>query len=536
VERYVRRLLPHADSDRRELHLEPTWRRPTDLHLLGSTERFFRFQPEVLPERTHPLVVAARASIEAAWPTHLALPAAAAEAMTQPLTRVAAGGRFLGEALSPRAAEATVRLLALGAHDALALPERASELGRAVDGGGSQHVGVLLAGNPYVEHLLSTLAGQPASLPAASRRLVAAVGKPRILNRHLLRALAELPGTGASLRRDFLAHEAAVDQTLDALLAKGELKRKEIRFLSPDRRLCRDFEYQSLAPSDGRYLPFESAGGELIDVRDPAAAHDRRGVVFSLDVERVLIEAYPHRIFTREGRRYRVREWGSVHEVKQRGALECELEARPLTSLRLRRSLVQALRLERDRVSLGRPERGLTRQLAGLTYEEWVDGALHLTRGPSGRTTAEKLLLERPLSLRLSTSALLLLFPEGTPRPQLTALAQGLRLLLPVHLGVGEDDLEVVALGGTEGEPRGLSGLALVELYEGGFGLLEPLVEDGGFLLDLLERTRSWLATCRCRSADGCDHCLFSVSSQATHTGHGAGRAAALEALERVLG
>ncbi len=535
VERYVHRLLPHAEADRREILLEPSWRQPTELHLLGSTERFFKLEPTVLADRTHPLVAAAKASLDAAWPTHLDLPPAAASAMTLPLERVRASERRLGEALSAQPAAAAARLLTIEPWDVLALPERISELGRATSESDPHHVGVMTTGNPYVEYLLHTLAEQPAALPTASRRMVAAVGQPRILHRHLLRALAELPDTGANLRRDFLAYEGAVEQTLAELHAKNELARSEIRTLGPDRKLCRDFKYHSFSPPDRRYVPFDSVGGELIDVRDSAAAQDHRGVVLSVDSERLLIKAYPHRVFTHGGRRYQVREWLSIDEALRRGFVECELEANPVSSLRLRRHTLQAVRPEGNRVNLGRPERGLARQLAHLTYEEWVDGALHWSRDPAGRIQSRSLLLERALPLRLATSALRLFFPDDASRPALEAIAQAFRSILPVHLGVDEDDLEVVAFGGMAGE-QGPRGIALVELYSGGFGLLEPVAEDLDFLFDLLARIRAWLNSCPCRSTEGCERCLRSISALACNAGLRRSRAAALETLARVLG
>lgn len=515
VERYVQRLLPQTPPERREIDLAPSLRRRTELHLLGSSERFFQLDPTLDRDRVHPLRAAARVSLEAGWPTHLSLSPGDAGLAAQP-------------------AEAAARLLALEDGAALAVADAAAGLGRALEWNSGQHVGVT-TDNPYVEHLLSSLAELPAGLPTASRRLVAAVGQPKLLRRHLLRALAELPDTGARLQNAFLAHEETLASVLAELHDQGELGREEIRFLDDEGRLAHDFAYRSRRPSNGRPLPFDSAGGEPIDVRDPTAASDDGGVVLRVDAERLAIKAYPHRVFAHAGRRYRVREWHSVEEVVARGFVDCELEARLASSVRVRRSTLLALP-PRAGTTMGPVGRGLARQLATVTYQEWLSGALLLSRQPSGRLAGQPLLLERDLMLRFSTAALLLHFPAGTRRGELAALAEALRPILPVHLGVDEDDVELVAFGGTPEERTPSQGVALVELYPDGFGLLEPIAEDRGFLLDLLERARSWLAGCGCAATDGCEKCLRSVRSRATNGGRPASRAAALAALDRALG
>jgi hypothetical protein len=534
VERYVQRLLPHTPPERRELEVAPSPRRRTQLQLLGSSERFFQLDPTVDRDRVHPLVAAARVSLEAGWPTHLALPPGAAAATVQPHAWSSAVEGRGGGTLAAQPAEAPVRLLAVEDGEALAIADAASGLGRAIEWNGDQHVGVT-TDNAYVEHLVRGLAELPGGLPTASRRLVAAVGQPNLLRRHLLRALAELPDTGARLQGAFLAHEGALASVLAELHGQGDLGREEVRFLDGEGRLAHDFAYRSRRPPDGRPLPFDSAGGEPIEVRDATAASDAGGVVLRVDAERLPIKAYPHRVFTHDGRRYRVRGWRSVDEVQARGFVECELEGRLLSSVRVRRSALLGLPA-RAGTSIGPVARGLARQLATVTYQEWIGGVLLLSRQPSGRLAAQQRLLDRDLMLQLSTSALLLHFPAGTQRRELTALTESLRPMLTVHLGIDEDDVELVAFGGTAEEHAPSQGIALVELYPGGFGLLEPIAEDSEFLLELLQRARSWLAACGCAGSDGCEQCLRSVRSRATNGGRPASRAAALAALGRVLG
>jgi uncharacterized protein DUF1998 len=532
VERYVQRLFPHTE-DRRELHLEPSWPRATELHQIGSSAGFFRLDPTLAAGRIHPLAATAKVSLDAGWPTHLSLPPAAAMAMSRHFDPLVDGGLQLGDALAPRPADAAVRLLALAPAEALALPEFAGELGRAASWEGKQHVGVI-TDNPYVDHLLHDLKSHPGGVPTTSRRLVAAVGQGAILRRHLLRALAELPATGSELRRDFLAHETALESALAELYANRELDRQDIRFLDDDGRLARDFFYGSLRATDSRPLPFDSAGGELIEVRDATAATEAGGVVLRLDVERLLIRAYPHCIFTNAGKRYRVREWDSLEELARRRSVDCELQALPLTSVRIRRSTLQRLP-ERNGTTIGPPARGLARQLARVVYQELVDGALLLGREPSGQVTAEALTLPRSLPLQLATSALLLHFPASVGGRELAALAEALRPLLPVHLGVDEDDLEVVAFGGSGAAPGSPRGVALVELYPDDLGLLDPIAEDSDFLLDLLRRAQGWLAGCRCEG-EGCQRCLRAPAARATNGGRPVSGAMALAALARVLG
>ena len=73
-------------------------------------------------------------------------------------------------------------------------------------------------------------------------------------------------------------------------------------------------------------------------------------------------------------------------------------------------------------------------------------------------------------------------------REALEALGLALHHVLPVHLGVEDDALEVVALLGAP-----LWGFAIVDLYPGGFGLADALAEDNALPLRLLQWTRDWL-------------------------------------------
>lgn len=111
------------------------------------------------------------------------------------------------------------------------------------------------------------------------------------------------------------------------------------------------------------------------------------------------------------------------------------------------------------------------------------------------------------------------------------SLCQALRHVLPVHLGVREDDLELVPLQGFE-TPDGVFGLAIVDLYPGGIGLVDGLQDD-----DLLQRifghARDWLASCRCKKAHAC--CLSTPSAKAAAMDHAPHHQAALDLLGQVV-
>jgi hypothetical protein len=100
---------------------------------------------------------------------------------------------------------------------------------------------------------------------------------------------------------------------------------------------------------------------------------------------------------------------------------------------------------------------------------------------------------------------------------------------------VDEDALEVVPLSGERIDGLPTSGLAIVDLYPGGIGLVDEIVDDNPFLLHLLEQVRDWLQACPCQSDTGCDRCLRSPAALAANIDQPPLREAALSLLRQVV-
>ena len=72
-------------------------------------------------------------------------------------------------------------------------------------------------------------------------------------------------------------------------------------------------------------------------------------------------------------------------------------------------------------------------------------------------------------------------------------MAAALRPMLPVHLGADEDSLEVVAIPGLRVGREYVHGIAIVDLYPGGIGLVEAIEADNALLQNIFKWTYQWL-------------------------------------------
>lgn len=203
-----------------------------------------------------------------------------------------------------------------------------------------------------------------------------------------------------------------------------------------------------------------------------------------------------------QGQRYRINDWSSVEAVVQSGELECRREDQCRVTWRRHASTlysIEALNGESE-VAIGRQGR-LLRLAIELSYEEEVTGRIEWTADPCQHSMekiqqtyiqaiANKPFKTRALVLRLLTA------PQNAN--ELPSLCQALRHVLPVHLGVEEDALAVVGLNG-ENRIQGdeAFGVAIVDLYPGGIGLVEAIRDDNAFWLNLLQSTRDWMQNCR---------------------------------------
>ncbi|TVQ92437.1 MAG: DUF1998 domain-containing protein [Chromatiaceae bacterium] len=476
---------------------------PLDLYLLGAAGGPAQDQRE-------PSLAAAAASVAAGWPTHVATPGSV-DALGIARFR-ASLGPAADRLVEPVAAAA--RILEIDTETVLDLPDLIAQTGRLADTAPVQ-IGLLPAfGNPYVASLLQRLAREPDLLARRARRMVAAEPQPGVIKRHLLLALNELADTPARLDTSFRREQTGrVQATLRALADKHELQRREVRYLAGppgQARLAVEVEYSSVLPRD-RAPPLTSLGDRLVDLYDPGA----EPVLTRIDPERLTIEAYPWRVFLHQGRRYRVSQWQDAAAIAgPAGSLrvQCRPEDRAVRTWRVfapRLSATRGIDGRRDLRLLGRG--GLARALVETTYREWVSGYLEYAIDPASGHWVEvqRADFAEVESLPLPTTGFLLQLPAAPATGHgLHSLAQALRHVFPVHVGVAEDAVAIVPFAG-HADDLG-TGLMIVDLYPGGIGLVQSLDQDLNLLLRLLADTRDWLANCPCRRDEGCARCLQS--------------------------
>ncbi|MDQ3280766.1 MAG: DUF1998 domain-containing protein [Acidobacteriota bacterium] len=534
---FVRSLLPHSLPVTSQVHVEPRAPRALHLHLLESHQSFFaRGEGRNVQERNRHLpLVAAKVSVDEGWPTSLEVPADVDDSETHSFLQLPAGNALLGDVLKPDAATSGAEIRGIRDSEVLSLMEIVGQGGRASADGLPHHVGVTLPANPYVAHVLSTAAANGGSVQA-SRRLVPAVAHPSVMRRHLLLALDELPDTWSGLRRDFFWNQDLIRDTLEQIAREGKLSRKEVRFLDEQGELRREHEYKSQRASAGERRPLDTIGAKLIDVRDPSAGHEPdEGVRMRVDPERLTIQAYPHRVFVRGGRRYRVREWSSIAEAMA-DSIRCDRDNVHSLTWRLRQASIYGIEPTGAPVGAGERRKLFTRFTASVRYSEEVSGTFRMIPDlTTGTMKEQKLGFSEPIEQSFATRALILRFPEEGDALALVSLAQALRHVLPVHLGVEEDALEVLPLIDQKVQGRTMCGLAIVDLYPRGIGLVDAIGDDNSFLLQLLQWTRDWLIACPCRDDHGCERCLQSRVSAVLNSELRPMRAAALELLQQVV-
>lgn len=535
---FVRRLLPHSFPTGAEVQVSQRFPRQVHLHVLESHQGYFaRGEGRDVQERhRHLPLIAARVSADEGWPTVLQVAAEVAGPDIEAVLQLSSGGSVLRDHLQTDPTRAGARLLGVEAGEILSLAQIVCQGGRCARADLPHHVGLSLPPNPYAAHLIERLAEADATFPT-SRRLVAAEALATVIRRHLLLALNELPDTRSGLLKDFLWNDEVIRGTLDAISREGRLVRREVRFLTETGRLRIDHEYSSQRPPDDEQRPLDTVGSWLLDVRELDAGYDAGGVRMRVDPERLTIQAYPNRVFLHGGRRYRVREWSSLESVLRSRIIPCGREDIHSLTWRIRNPLVFGIEPMGAPSGVGRTGKLLTRFPARLTYEEEVVGALRLAPdlGTGLPPRPETIRLARPITQSFSTRALILRFPEEEAHVALSSLAQALRHVLPVHLGVDEDALEVVPLTGEIVNDLPTYGLAVVDLYPGGIGLVDEIADDSPFLLQLLEWTDGWLKTCPCQSDAGCDRCLRSPAALAANIDQPPLRKAALGLLRQVL-
>ncbi len=512
-------------SPAEEAEIDAAFAGAAEMHLLGldAAGQTGAVQSALAAIRQlDPALAAAKASVAAGWPTCLRPPAHLSAQELAQFGRLPQGGAVLDELLHPDPAEAGAYVLEIDAAEVLALLDIVAQTGRIPATLPLRHIGIVPAfGNPYVAWLLGRLRAEPDLLRRLSRRLVAAKPQSGVITRHLLLALNELPATLRGLNRTFRFEAADITRTLHRLAEQNRVAGRDVRFLSggaDDPRLRVELEYRSTLSRDPA-PPLSAIGTRLVDVFDPA-----RGSLLQLDPERLTIDAYPLRVFLHQGRRYRIADWSSVEAIAGDGGslrVECQAEGRVTKTWRVfapRLSDTQVIPERRDIQIAGR---NLTLVRVATSYEERISGRLEFAQdGATGRWTSGAHLRFPAMltSRRLRTSGLFVRWPEqavkGLPLG-LHSLAQALRHVFPVHVGVDEDAVAILALHDKRIDERPLWGIMIVDLYPGSIGLIQSMEEDPNLVVQLLQLTRDWLAACTCDEDWGCEACLKSPLARA---------------------
>lgn len=370
------------------------------------------------------------------------------------------------------AAAAGAQIVEIKPAELLSLQEMICQGGRSSPPGVDHHVAAAASENPYAEFLLARYAG-PQRDTAASVHLVSAEGHPELVRRHLLLALREVPDTLTGLRETFHWEEKTLRATLHRLSHEDRLSRRPVRFLDADGRLQRDSQYANQNPGQGAIRSFRIIGrARPVELRD-RKVKDR--LLLQVDPERLPIEAYPMRVFESPiesgGRRYRVQGW-----TGQPDRIDCIPEESGIRTWRFSISRVSSFEPYGESLSF----RGMERYAARVQYREDVNRVLERDGNGSFRNIGFDV-----VRTGFETEALILEFSSGFDPLDLVSAALALRHVLPIHTAVDEDALQVVPFD---------KGLALVDLYPGGIGLVNAIHKTVWLVPMLFDRAAEWLS------------------------------------------
>ena len=527
VSSFVRRLLPYSFATDREIHVDRFFARDVFAHFIRSHSEYFERNPNSqIPRRSsHRALVAAVASTSAGWPTYLSTAGEIPDSESMEVLEKFIASHPSENLLVPSAAEAGVRILEIAEADALALAEMFCQGGRATRPELLHHLGVLPPQNPYVRYLLACLSN--GSAPNVSRRLIGAEGHPSIYRRHLISALTEQEDTLSGLRDTLLWEEAVLHQTLDEIDERGKLSRKEARFIDAEGRRVIEHVYSSrLDRNDGRN-PLDTVEDSPRFVR---VATEPGSTPLCVDEKRLCIEAYPGRVFIAGGTRYRVRDWSA----EQRGWIECQRDAGHSHTWRERIPRLSQIDKQGEETTVSGRGLLLKQYPARLRYTEDIIGYIRREYDLLNGTHQDQKHWIDPLTTSFETAALILQFLPEPSLSSILALSQALRHMLPAHLGVETDAVEVVPLEGHFISGQQVFGLAVVDLYPHGIGLVEAISDDPQWTMTTLKCIRDWLTDLKPGSKLK-DCSPFNSPLALATTGGGEDPSAGLELLERLV-
>lgn len=503
---FLHRLFPYRLDASSTVNLSSPSHASARLHLL-DTHGAFAAAVRGLPDlAAHPAAVTAAASAQLGFPTHHRPTGMETDdEVGQAWSEIAP---TTTRSLSPDRADVSIGEATT--EDVVALPNRLSSLtGTRV----TSHRELVLVRprNPYLRWRTEGLqADALLKGPGFTPRLVGAKGHARIVERHLLLALQEMPDVKRSLEKAAFMDEPVLRGTLRSLAKDGQLVQTEVLYVRGG-TVQRDVHYRnqggtrrstgSLRVVDHDAVPIEELGGE----------EDHEIVRAWVDPRRLPIEAYPGRVFCTEGRRYRVESWTEA-DVRRGARIECRIESRAVRTWRIGVSELRRteLRASEELVqSRGRLRRGIAKVRFHELVNGWITEETDLVTG----TTTETEQFCDPITAEFDTMALLLGFPEDVTIHGAIGVAEAMRHVLPVHVRVEADAVAIVPMPSAMGD-RG-AGVAVVDTFPGGIGLVDDLFADGPLLFEMLAEAHAWLAACACDSDDGCYRCVRDVSSRA---------------------
>lgn len=539
VNRFVDRLLPYNFTAKERVYIVLPRANAIQIHILQSHKRFFSASSQnsqQISERLRFLALTAtKASVEAHWDTFLLVPDFISESELGDFMQLPVLDSALESHLATNIVKSGAEIRYLPVQDVLSLLDIVSQAGRMAQDLEKpiHHVGLVLPFNPYVNFLINNLdRNQNVELFQSSLRLICPEARPSVVRQHLLYALAEMPDIHPNIIRDFLWENESIQNTLDILAKDNGLDKKIVRYLDKAGHLQIDPQYSKRGPApQDQQRPLDTIGHVLIKVIDPAGGDN--AIKMYVDPERLLIKAYPGCVFVSKNKRYVIKEWDSIQEVLGKKQLFCSQDNLYRMSWRIRSYTLFNLKSINKSTIVSHEGGSFYKSIIEFSYEESIEGILlvqfNLTH--TEKYDISKRFFDVPLSKAFKTRALLIEFEMEVREVELHSLVEALRHILPVHLGVEEDVLDVIVIDDYI-EGRMVNGIGIVELYSEGIGLVDALHEDENLILQLFKSAKQWLQSCRCTS--GCEKCIRPPQAEATNRDILPLRSAALVLLDKV--
>ena len=397
--------------------------------------------------------------------------------------------------------------------------------------------------NPYVNWLAQKLITdiQNNQRPP-TRKLVCAQSQPKRISHHLELAIFEKPDRLGSLTAAFSHRSKLVKETLENLQKISPIVSTQVAFIQ-DGKLVIDQHYESRSKSNIDSLPLNTTTSRLSGVKDKnALSNSTNEYVLKVDEVRMSICAYPYKTFIANGERFQIdREQisSTTNQEDIKNDLFCQKQNRILISFRNYNAIINELRLS-DVASFNSHKNNTSIYYArgDCQYSETLLGVKHFDQSID-TTGKPKLPIslddEDPVHTIINDCQMYWLgLPSVETEEQIVSLAKTLLLVLRVHLGVEDDALSVVPYLKPITDHQINYSLILVDLFEGGVGII-PSVDEPSFILEILQLCLDWLNQCECQSDQGCVQCIANPIAESMNMAVTPSRKSAIELLENTL-